>query len=200
MSPELAAGVIEKELGVEYDWSESVKSADFARVMREYAEKGYQLIMGDAFGAEQIARRVARDYPNIAFVFGSGLGPADPLPEAEVIAIAAGFQRVVVESLVDRVFDAARHPDHDGVRAQQERRERVQPRAVRRRELELCGGRGGDLRANRFAVGRFVFRGCPGGNRDHARRSDRRRAQTRPPRCDRASFARHFFFRSILRL
>jgi basic membrane protein A len=68
----------EKELGIEYDWSESVKSADFARVMREYAEKGYQLIMGDAFGAEQIARRVARDYPNIAFVFGSGLGPADP--------------------------------------------------------------------------------------------------------------------------
>jgi basic membrane protein A and related proteins len=55
-----------------------VKSADFARVMREYAEKGYQLVMGDAFGAEQIARRVARDYPNIAFVFGSGLGPADP--------------------------------------------------------------------------------------------------------------------------
>jgi basic membrane protein A len=68
----------EKELGIEYDWSESVKSADFARVMREYAEKGYQLVMGDAFGAEQIARRVARDYPNIAFVFGSGLGPADP--------------------------------------------------------------------------------------------------------------------------
>lgn len=68
----------EKELGIEYDWSESVKSADFARVMREYAEKGYELIMGDAFGAEQIARRVARDYPNIAFVFGSGLGPADP--------------------------------------------------------------------------------------------------------------------------
>lgn len=66
------------ELGVEYTWSESVKSADFARVMREYAEKGYQLIMGDAFGAERIARRVARDYPDIAFVFGSGIGPADP--------------------------------------------------------------------------------------------------------------------------
>ena len=36
-----------KELGIEYTWSESVKSADFARVMREYAEKGYQLITGD---------------------------------------------------------------------------------------------------------------------------------------------------------
>jgi basic membrane lipoprotein Med (substrate-binding protein (PBP1-ABC) superfamily) len=68
----------QKELGVEYTWSESVKSADFARVMREYAEKGYQLIMGDAFGAERIARRVARDYPKTAFVFGSGIGPAEP--------------------------------------------------------------------------------------------------------------------------
>lgn len=27
------------ELGIVYDYSESVKSADFARVMREYAEK-----------------------------------------------------------------------------------------------------------------------------------------------------------------
>ena len=67
-----------KELGIVYDYSESVKSADFARVMREYAEKGYQLITGDAFGAERIARRVARDYPNVAFVFGSGIGPAEP--------------------------------------------------------------------------------------------------------------------------
>ena len=67
-----------QELGVDYQWSESVKSADFGRVMREYAEKGYDLIMGDAFGAEQIARRVAREYPKVAFVFGSGLGPAEP--------------------------------------------------------------------------------------------------------------------------
>jgi len=67
-----------KELGVEYTWSESVKSADFARVMREYAEKGYQLIMGDSFGTEKIARRVARDYPKTAFVFGSGIGAAEP--------------------------------------------------------------------------------------------------------------------------
>jgi basic membrane protein A len=66
------------ELGIEYAWSESVKSADFSRVMREYAEKGYQLVMGDAFGAERIARRVARGYPKVAFVFGSGIGPADP--------------------------------------------------------------------------------------------------------------------------
>lgn len=66
------------ELDIEYQYSESVKSADFARVMREYAENGYDLIMGDSFGAERIARRVARSYPDIAFVFGSGIGPAEP--------------------------------------------------------------------------------------------------------------------------
>lgn len=67
-----------KELGIEYTWAESVKSADFARVMREYAESGHGLVMGDAFGAERIARRVAKDYPNVAFTFGSGIGPAEP--------------------------------------------------------------------------------------------------------------------------
>ena len=66
------------EMGVTYEWSESVKSADFGRIMREYAEKGFGLQMGDAFGAETIARRVAKDYPNVAFVYGSGVGPADP--------------------------------------------------------------------------------------------------------------------------
>jgi basic membrane protein A and related proteins len=64
--------------GIEYTWAESVKSADFARVMREYAESGHGLIMGDAFGAERIARRVAKDYPQVAFTFGSGIGPAEP--------------------------------------------------------------------------------------------------------------------------
>ncbi len=67
-----------KELGIEYTWAESVKSADFARVMREYAEGGNKLVMGDAFGAERIARRVAKDYPDVAFTFGSGIGPAEP--------------------------------------------------------------------------------------------------------------------------
>lgn len=66
------------EQGIEYVYSESVKAADFERVMREYAEGGYKLITGDAFGAERIARKVAKDYPDVAFVFGSGIGPAEP--------------------------------------------------------------------------------------------------------------------------
>jgi len=36
------------------------------------------LIMGDAFGNEEAVRRVAADYPKIAFAFGSGFGPSEP--------------------------------------------------------------------------------------------------------------------------
>jgi len=37
-----------------------------------------------------------------------GLSAADPLPDEETADICASFQRVVVETLLDRLFDAAR--------------------------------------------------------------------------------------------
>jgi N6-L-threonylcarbamoyladenine synthase len=37
-----------------------------------------------------------------------GLGPDEPLPTNDVVDIAASFQRVVVESLLDRLFEVAR--------------------------------------------------------------------------------------------
>ena len=40
-----------------------------------------------------------------------GLAEADPLPRKDVVDIAASFQRVVVESLLDGLFDAARWYD-----------------------------------------------------------------------------------------
>jgi basic membrane lipoprotein Med (substrate-binding protein (PBP1-ABC) superfamily) len=63
---------------VEYKWAEHVSSADYQRVLREFARDGYPLIMGDAFAAEDVARRVAKEFPETAFVFGSGQGPAEP--------------------------------------------------------------------------------------------------------------------------
>ena len=68
----------QKELGIEYKWAESVSSADYQRVLREFARGGYQLITGDAFAAEDVTRRVAKEFPKVAFVFGSGQGPAEP--------------------------------------------------------------------------------------------------------------------------
>ena len=49
------------------------------RVLRETAEQDApDIIFGDAFGNEEAVRAVAADYPDIAFVFGSGGGPAEP--------------------------------------------------------------------------------------------------------------------------
>jgi basic membrane protein A len=50
-------------------------SGDMEIVLREVAEDTQSnIIFGDAFGNEEAVRRVARDFPEIAFVFGSGLG------------------------------------------------------------------------------------------------------------------------------
>ncbi len=68
----------QKELGIEYKWSEKVQAADFARVLREYAGGGFDLVLGDAFAAEREARKAAKAFPKVAFLFGSGAGPAEP--------------------------------------------------------------------------------------------------------------------------
>lgn len=56
---------------IEYEFSENVSNTDYARVMREYAEAGYQLIVGEVFGVEQESREVAAEYPDVAFLMGS---------------------------------------------------------------------------------------------------------------------------------
>src|SRR4051812_20855255 len=68
----------QKELGIDYKWSEKVETADFSRVMTEYAKGGYGLVLGDAFAAERESRKTAKQFPQTAFLFGSGSGPADP--------------------------------------------------------------------------------------------------------------------------
>jgi basic membrane protein A len=68
----------ESEGLIEYKFSEKVQAADFSRVMREYATGGYDLILGDAFAAERESRRTAKEFPKVAFLFGSGAGPAEP--------------------------------------------------------------------------------------------------------------------------
>ncbi len=56
---------------IAYEFSENVSNTDYARVLREYAEAGNKLIVGEVFGAEQEAREVAADYPDVAFLMGS---------------------------------------------------------------------------------------------------------------------------------
>ncbi len=63
---------------IEYTFSENVANTDYERVMREYAEQGQQLIVGEVFGLERAARKVAKDYKKTAFLMGSSFGPVGP--------------------------------------------------------------------------------------------------------------------------
>ncbi|MCM2395762.1 BMP family protein [Rhizobium sp. S95] len=56
---------------IEYVFSEGVSGTDYPRAMREYAEQGAKLIIGEAYAVESEAREVAADYPDTAFVLGS---------------------------------------------------------------------------------------------------------------------------------
>lgn len=65
---------------ITYEYTDDIGySGDMERVLREIAEnKKPAAIFGDAFGNEEAVRRVGPEYPEIAFVFGSGLGPSEP--------------------------------------------------------------------------------------------------------------------------
>jgi basic membrane lipoprotein Med (substrate-binding protein (PBP1-ABC) superfamily) len=65
---------------IDYTFTENIGySGDMERVLREVCDKQKpDLIVGDAFGNEEAVRAVAKDYPKIAFAFGSGFGPSEP--------------------------------------------------------------------------------------------------------------------------
>ncbi len=60
---------------IDYVFSEKVSNTDYIRVLREYAESGVKLVVGEAFGISREARKVADDYPEIAFLMGDPFEP-----------------------------------------------------------------------------------------------------------------------------
>lgn len=70
----------EKTFNVEYDYTEHL-SGGYQQVpaaIEEAVANGYNLIFADVFGCEQEVRNIAKDHPDVYFVYGSGLGPMDP--------------------------------------------------------------------------------------------------------------------------
>lgn len=63
---------------IEYVFAEKVANADYERVMREFAEKGNNFIVGESFAVEAAARKVAKSYPKISFLMGSSGKPQAP--------------------------------------------------------------------------------------------------------------------------
>lgn len=68
----------QKRGDIDYVVSENVEDADMIRVLREYAEGGYDLIVGEVYPVEREARKVTKDYPKVAFLLGSSLKPQKP--------------------------------------------------------------------------------------------------------------------------
>ncbi|NQW00651.1 MAG: BMP family protein [Rhodospirillales bacterium] len=60
---------------IEYVFSEKVANTDYVRVLREYAESGVSLVVGEAFGISKEARKVADDYPQVSFLMGDPFKP-----------------------------------------------------------------------------------------------------------------------------
>lgn len=75
-----AANTAKDRGDIEYVATENVSNTDYERVMREYAEAGNKLILGEVFGVEDAARTVAKDYPDVAFLMGSSFKPDAALP------------------------------------------------------------------------------------------------------------------------
>ncbi len=71
----LALDAAAKAGTIEYKFSEKVANTDYVRVLREYAESGVKLIVGEAFGISKEARKVADDYPEVAFLMGDPFKP-----------------------------------------------------------------------------------------------------------------------------
>ena len=65
---------------IEYTKQDAIGySGDMERILAEVAtQQKPDVIFGDAFGNEEAVRRVAAQFPEIAFVFGSGFGPSEP--------------------------------------------------------------------------------------------------------------------------
>ncbi len=120
---------------ITYTFSENVANTDYERVMREYAEQGMDLIVGEAFAVERAARKVAAEYPDIAFLMGSSFGPAQPnfavfdnwihepsylsglaagkATKSNIIGMVGGYAIPEVNRLMHAFMDGARETNPD---------------------------------------------------------------------------------------
>jgi basic membrane protein A and related proteins len=60
---------------IDYVFSEGIANSDYPRALRQYAESGAQLIVGESYAVEREARQVAKDYPKTSFLMGSSGKP-----------------------------------------------------------------------------------------------------------------------------
>ena len=63
-----------KELGYDVAYSENVPAADHVEAMRDYASRGYKIVIGHSGRFLSAAQRVGPEFPAVQFVAGAGAG------------------------------------------------------------------------------------------------------------------------------
>jgi basic membrane protein A and related proteins len=161
---------------IEYTFTDDIGYAgDMERVLRETAEADApDIIFGDAFGNEEAVRAVAADYPDIAFVFGSGGGPAEPnfsvfdnwihepaylagmlaggLTESNVIGAVGGFPVPEVNRIVNAFIAGAQEVNPDAEVLVTFLNSWFDPAAAKEAALAQVGAGADILFAERFGV------------------------------------------------
>ena len=68
------AGLVKanETLGTKIEYVENVQAADFESTFRNYAERGYDLIMAAGTQFDEAANKVAKDYPKTKFTVVNG--------------------------------------------------------------------------------------------------------------------------------
>ncbi len=99
-----------KELGVEFTYQERVADADVERVLRDYANQGYDLILAESFNYQDAAIKVAKDFPNLKFATATGFmtkaAGFDDVPENHAVydwpAHQAGYLSGMLAALMSK--------------------------------------------------------------------------------------------------
>lgn len=61
-----------KEMEIEFAYSEAVPLAEGQATIRDYASRGYQLVIANNFGYSDAAMKVAKDFPDVKFAVLTG--------------------------------------------------------------------------------------------------------------------------------
>ncbi len=59
--------------GFEIGYSESVAESDIQRVLREYADEGYQMIVAHPSDTATVLLKFAEEYPDVNFAWAGGI-------------------------------------------------------------------------------------------------------------------------------
>ncbi len=64
----------QQEFGIDYKYVEKVSEADFERVARSLIAAGYKIMFSHSWGYNEMVRSLAKEYPDVFFLQGSGPG------------------------------------------------------------------------------------------------------------------------------